>query len=177
MFFWYFSKQFVQIKISLLTTVPCFKHIFCLHNMPLYFYITLFSVNVKFSLFIVVLFMLHNIPILYWFPRRSSLKWHCHQARGWKAIRRPQTPIHLTTTSILPRMTWLRWTSSHLRPSRATVRTAARRERTAPFTLLLMTRAKVLRDPDGKRSPWETVAVLARLTGPNLKEKMHLVSI
>lgn len=121
--------------------------------------------------------MLHIILILYLSPRRSSSTWTFHQARGWKAIRRRQGPIRLTTTSISPRTTWPRSTLWRLRPTRVRVRTAARREPTAPFSLFLTSRAKLLRDPDGKPSPWETAAVVPRLTERNLKERMRLVSI
>lgn len=119
--------------------------------------------------------MHHHMLILYSFLRRSSLTWSFHQASGLRAIRHPQGMIRSTTTSISPRTTWPRSTSSRLRPQRVTVKTAGQRERTVPFSLVLTRRAKPLRDPDGKHSPWETVAVVALLTGRNLNG-MHLVS-
>lgn len=115
--------------------------------------------------------------MIFWFPKSTSLSWTSHQARDWKVIRCQPDPTHLMMTSISPRMTWTRLTSSRPRPSQETSRTVGQRERLVLCSLALMSKAKHLCDQAEKHLPSETAAAVAHITIGNLQEKMCLVSI
>lgn len=115
--------------------------------------------------------------MFYRFFKSISLTWTSRQARDWKVIRCQLDPTHLTMTSISPRMTWTRSTSSHPRPSQGTSKTVGQREHLVLCSLALMSKAKHLWDPAEKHLPSETAAAVAHITVKNLKEKMCLVSI